>query len=189
MTTYVALLRGIGPINPNMRPAKLKEAFEAMGFEDVRTVISSGNVVFSSSSRSPASLEKKIEKALPKLLGFSSTTIVRSKEDMDALLKKNPAKGIVHGTKSYLLVTFLKNPSAKLRTFPRKGPGYRVLGVYKREVCFAIDMKSGHASDVMTMTERELGKTITSRTWKTVERIATKMREDVTRIKRNRPIL
>src|SRR3990167_7756479 len=62
MTTYVALLRGIGPINPNMRPAKLKWGFEEMGFKNVRTVISSGNVVFESSSKSEATLKRKTKK-------------------------------------------------------------------------------------------------------------------------------
>lgn len=42
MTTYVALLRGIVPLNPNMRNEKLRGVFEKLGFTNVRTVISSG---------------------------------------------------------------------------------------------------------------------------------------------------
>lgn len=175
MTTYVALLRGIGPMNPNMRPAKLRQAFEKMGFQNVRTVISSGNVVFDSSSKSASSLEKKIEAALPKLLHFSSTTIVRSKKEIETLSKKNPAKRVVHGAKSYVLVTFLKNHSAKLRLLPRKGPGFRVLGVYKREVCVVINMQDARTPDLMLKFEKEFGKEITSRTWNTVVRIKDKM--------------
>ncbi len=177
MTTYVALLRGIGPTNPNMRPAKLKGAFERMGFKNVRTVISSGNVIFSSASKNQAMLEQKIEKLLPKELGFSSTTIIRSKKEIDALLRKNPAKGLTHGTANYLLVTFLQKPSAKLRSFPRKGPGFRVLGVFKKEVCIAINMKNTRTPELMRTAEKELGKAMTSRTWKTVERIGKKMSE------------
>lgn len=175
MTTYVGLLRGIGPMNPNMRPAKLKAAFEQMGFQNVRTVISSGNVVFESSSKSASNLEKKIETALPKILGFSSTTIVKSQKEIDMLIKKNPAKGIVHGEMSYVLVTFLKEHSSKLRTFPRKGIVFRVLGSYKRELCMVINMKSTKTPDVMLTLEKEFGKAITSRTWNTVTRIGAKM--------------
>jgi uncharacterized protein (DUF1697 family) len=173
--TYIAFLRGIMPMNPNMHPKKLKEAFEKMGFKNVRTVISSGNVVFESASKNSAQLEKKVETALPKLLGFNSATIIRSKDELEALIKKNPAKGITHGTKTYVLVTFLKNHSAKLRTMERKGPGYKVLGVYKREVCFVIDMQHSRTPELMQKAEKEFGKEITSRTWKTVERIASKM--------------
>ena len=49
--TYVALLRGIGPTNPNMHPAKLKGAFEKMGLKNVKTVIASGNVVFDAAEK------------------------------------------------------------------------------------------------------------------------------------------
>ena len=50
MARYVALLRGInvGGKNPIPMPA-LKACFEDDGFEDVRTYIQSGNVVFSTS--------------------------------------------------------------------------------------------------------------------------------------------
>lgn len=48
MTKYVALLRGIGPSNPNMHGAKLRGVLEGLGFRDVQSVISSGNVIFSS---------------------------------------------------------------------------------------------------------------------------------------------
>ena len=48
MIKYVALLRGIGPGNPNMRNDKLRSVFEKLGFSNVKTVISSGNVLFES---------------------------------------------------------------------------------------------------------------------------------------------
>ena len=42
MTRYVALLRGIAPMNPNTRDVKLRGASENLEFEHVKTVISSG---------------------------------------------------------------------------------------------------------------------------------------------------
>src|SRR4029450_7206824 len=51
MPRYVAFLRGVSPLNTRM-PA-LKASFEAAGFSDVRTLLSSGNVVFDTPS-SPA---------------------------------------------------------------------------------------------------------------------------------------
>ncbi len=175
MPTYVALLRGIGPMNPNMKPAKLKWGFEEMGFKNVRTVISSGNVVFESASKSTDILEVKIEKALPRILGFNSTTVVRSQNDLEKLLKKNPAKGINHSNASYVLVTFLKKHSAKLRTLPKKGIGFKVLGVYKKEICIVFNIEDTKTPDMMLKLEKDFGKAITSRTWKTVERIVNKM--------------
>lgn len=177
MSTYVALLRGIGPINPNMHPKKLKGAFETMVFKNVRTVIASGNVVFESSSKSTAAIETKIEKALPKLLGFNSTTVVRSRDELAKLVAKNPYKGVEHNPKNYTLVTFLKEHSSKLRTLPRTGMGFKIVAVYKKEFCTLIDLKNTHTPDMMVRFEKEFGKAITSRTWKTVGRILKKMDE------------
>jgi uncharacterized protein (DUF1697 family) len=158
-----------------MHPAKLKWAFEKMGFRHVRTVISSGNVVFESSSKNAAALEKKVEAALPKLLGFSSTTIIRSQEELEKLIARNPYKGIVHGKKYYTLVTFLKEHSGKLRTLPRTGPGFKIVGVYKKEFCAVYDLSRIRTPDMLVRFEKEFNKAITTRTWLTVERIVKKM--------------
>src|SRR5205809_7423619 len=61
----VALLRGIGPSNPNMHGAKLKEATEKAGFSKVQTLLSSGNIIFESNSKDQAALEAKLEKTWP----------------------------------------------------------------------------------------------------------------------------
>ena len=92
MKKYVALLRGIAPTNPNMRNDKLRGLFEKLGFTNVQTVISSGNVLFESSSKSAKKLEETIEKALPEQLGFTSTTIMKSKEQLLKLLEKTLQK-------------------------------------------------------------------------------------------------
>ena len=154
---YVALLRGIGPTNPNMRGERLKSVFEEIGFENVHPVIASGNVIFDSSSKSPKSLEDKIEKALPEKLGFTSTTIVRSKEDLETLVKKNPFKGVRDEKPNYLLVTFFKNSNP--------------------ELCTVIKLTEGKTTDFMSKMDREHGKAITSRTWKTVARILKRMEQ------------
>ncbi|NHH98070.1 hypothetical protein DYY66_1506 [Candidatus Nitrosotalea sp. FS] len=88
---YVALLRGIGPSNPNMHGSKLKRVLEDLGFSNVMPVISSGNVIFESDSKDTAKLEETIQKDWPEKLGFSSTTIVRSQRQLQALVDKNPS--------------------------------------------------------------------------------------------------
>src|SRR6266403_5871213 len=109
MTTYVALLRGIMPTNPNMRGEKLRGVFESLGFINVMTVIASGNVIFDTPSKNIEALETKIEKALNAQLGFSSTAMVRSKEQLERLVKQNPFNGIKDEKPNYLVVTFFKD--------------------------------------------------------------------------------
>jgi len=120
MTKYVALLRGIAPTNPNMRNDKLRGVFEKLGFENVKTVISSGNVIFESPSRSIRKLEESIEKALPEELGFKSTTIIRSRGQIQKLVDKNPFQGMGHSQKSSLNVTFLRRKGELTLSFPIK---------------------------------------------------------------------
>ncbi len=156
---YVALLRGIMPMNPNMRGEKLRSVFEKLGFTNVATVIASGNVVFESPNKNSAALEAKIEKAFPKYLGFTSTTIIRSHDELAAIVKKNPFKGKEHSQSSYLLVTFLKDK-------------HRVPG---GAMFTAINLKDKNTPNIMTDLERRYTKAITSRTWLTVLRILKKM--------------
>lgn len=173
MITYVALLRGIAPLNPNMRNEKLRGVFEKLGFENVRTVISSGNVVFESPSRAVKRLEESIENALPEELGFKSTTIIRTKAQIQQLVDKNPFKGMEHSQKSSLNVTFLKNKTSLDIKFPYKfdNRDYTLVGIYAGAICSVIDLTSSKTPDLMGWLEKKFGKEITTRTWKTVERI------------------
>lgn len=143
------------PTNPNMRGEKLKAVFEGLGFKNVHTVIASGNVVFDSSSKNATSLEAKIENELPKRLGFTSTTVVRSHAELEALVQKKPFKGIKDEKPAYLIVTFFKDRRA--------------------ELCTVINLDTDKTPNFMNDLERKHGKTMTTRTWKTVNRILTKM--------------
>jgi len=55
MPRYAAFLRGVMPVNAKM--PDLKKAFETAGFTEVKTILASGNVVFSARSASETSLE------------------------------------------------------------------------------------------------------------------------------------
>lgn len=173
MTRYVALLRGIAPTNPNMRNDKLRGVFENLGFENVQTVISSGNVIFDTPSRSVKKLEQTIEAAFPEQLGFSSTTILRSQGQIQKLVDRNPFKGMEHSQKSSLNVTFLKKKSRSYIEFPYKidNREYEILGMVDGAVCSVIDLTGSRTPDLMAWLEKQFGKEITTRTWKTVERI------------------
>src|SRR5688572_3902763 len=87
MPKYAALLRGVMPTNCKM--SELKKALETAGFTDVKTVISSGNAVFSARKASAKTLAKKCEAAMTKVMGRSFTTFVRSIDDLQSLLDRD----------------------------------------------------------------------------------------------------
>ncbi len=155
MTIYTAFLRGIMPMNPNMRNEKLRAVFESLGFSNVQSVISSGNIIFQSSSKDSVGLENKIEKALLKELNIKSPAYIRSKEQLEALIEKNPFRDAEHNSKSYLIVSFLK-----------KSPG---------EICTVLDLSGPKTPAFMATLDKKFNKEVTTRTWKTVGRIVQKM--------------
>ena len=62
MSRYVAFLRGVSPQNLSM--AALRQCLEASGYAEVRTVLSSGNVAFSTRTNSVAALERRVAAAI-----------------------------------------------------------------------------------------------------------------------------
>lgn len=177
MTKYVALIRGIGPGDPRMTNDKLRSVFETLGFTDVQSVISSGNIVFTSDIRNTAKLEAMIETAWPKMLGFERSTIVRSEQQLRALADANMFAGMTHGKSSYLLVTFFKRPITIDFELPYQPPGksYQLVACTDDALCTATDSTLVKTPDLMGWLEKQFGKEITSRTPLTVERILKKM--------------
>lgn len=81
---YAALLRGVMPYNCKM--PELRKALEHAGFTDVKTIIASGNAVFSARAASEAALQRKAEAAMKKKLGNAFLTIVRPIDALQKLL-------------------------------------------------------------------------------------------------------
>lgn len=155
MANYVALIRGVGPTNPNLRNDKLGAVLKNLGCTDVRAVLASGNLVFRSAARSAPQLEARIEKAFREKLGVSSDVIVRRQDELEAMVRKDPFKGVEHGGQWYLTVTFRKD---------RQPPIFSQLERAKME-----------GPEFMAELERRLGKHITTRTWNTLLKIIARM--------------
>ena len=154
---YVAFIRGVGPENPNMHQDKLKKFFESLGFTNVKVLLSSGNVTFESSKENGKSLENQIEENLPKMLGFKKATIVRSYDELKRVFNSDPFHGTQDTPTSRLNVTFLKNG---------------------KEVFSSIDTVNIGTVKIMATLEKQHGKEITTRTWKTVGKVLKKMEEN-----------
>jgi uncharacterized protein (DUF1697 family) len=113
-TTYVCLLRGINVVGHKIiKMDRLRAAFEALGFADVKTYIQSGNVVFKAPAQSSEKLAKRIGEAVLSQFGFSVPAMVKTPEEVGAVIKNNPflkEKGI---DSSKLHVTFLSHAPEK----------------------------------------------------------------------------
>jgi uncharacterized protein (DUF1697 family) len=175
MASFVALIRGIGPGDPRKSNESLRGVLEELGFTDVRSVISSGNVVFSAPEDSEVDeLGDRIEAAWPELRGFTATTIVRSREQLERLLAHEPFGDLAHGRESYQLVTFFKRPVAAVSTPPDE-MALKMVGLVEGALCTVSDTTVTGTPDAMGWLEKTYSKEITSRTPPTLARILKKM--------------
>ncbi len=155
-------------MNANM--PKVAACFEAAGFADVRTVLSSGNVVFSARRGSAAELAAAIEKALSKGLGRTFLTIVRSIADLQALLDKDPFAGFAVPEGSKRVVTFLRAGAKLSPTLPPERDGARIWAVDGGEA-FTSYLRSAEGPIFMEMIKKTFGDAQTTRTWDTIGKV------------------
>src|SRR4051812_25027750 len=100
---YAAFLRGVSPMNCRM--PELQRALEAAGFEDVKTLLSSGNAVLTAKKASNEAIQKRAEAAMKAHLGQAFTTFVRPIDELAALLASDPYKAFKLGADSKRIVT------------------------------------------------------------------------------------
>jgi uncharacterized protein (DUF1697 family) len=169
MTRYAAFLRGVSPMNAKM--PELKRAFEAAGFTDVKTVLSSGNVVFSAPEAPQAELEQKAEAAMKERLGSAFPTIVRPIEALRRILDSDPYSGFRLKSGAKRVVTFLRGePKARVK-LPPELDGARILRIKDSEV-FTAYVPSPRGPVFMALIEKTFGKDVTTRTWDTITKVA-----------------
>lgn len=168
MPRYAAFLRGVSPMNAKM--PDLKMAFEAAGFTRVKTLLSSGNVVFDARAASVASLERKAEAAMTRHLGRNFLTIVRPVDVLRAILEADPYRAFELGPGAKRVVTFLRREPGTT-PLPIELDGARILCARDREV-FSVYVPGPRGPVFMTLIERTFGKDLTTRTWETVRKAA-----------------
>jgi uncharacterized protein (DUF1697 family) len=173
------MIRGVGPENPNMRGEKLRWAFEEMGFTEVKSFLTSGNVLFASPETDTAKLEAHIEAAMPDLLDFSRDVFVRSAADLRRIIDAKPFGKLKHENAglNYLTVTFFKQPPVLEHGFPFQPDGkpFHLVGLHNNALCCVVDLTAGKTTELMPWLERQYGKRITTRTYNTVSRLLAKL--------------
>ena len=88
---YLALLRGINVGGHNkITKDELKETFEALGGENVRTYIQSGNILFRHASTSLPDLTQAIETELSTRFNYPARAVVLRETDFQAALASAP---------------------------------------------------------------------------------------------------
>lgn len=106
MARHIVLLRGVNLASRNrVAMPKLREALARAGFQDVRTYVQSGNVVLSSRA-SPKTVARKVERAIADSFGLEIDVVVRTRDELAEVVKRNPLAKVAKDPKRYQ-VSFL----------------------------------------------------------------------------------
>ena len=89
MPRHIALLRAVnlGPRN-RVKMGELRAVLEGAGYEDVRTLLQSGNVVLSS-GKEPDAVAREMEQLIESELGVKTDVIVRSRDELASAIARN----------------------------------------------------------------------------------------------------
>lgn len=172
---YVAFLRGINVGgHKKIGMATLREAFEALGLANVRSLLASGNVLFESGA-APGALTRAIERKLRDTFGFEVSVILRTRRELQRLAGANPFRGIRVTPRTRLFVTFLgERPKTRLK-IPYVSPdkSFRILHATRGDLCSVLVVGPQWAKNLrqMDILEKAFGRRITTRSWGTVLRI------------------
>ena len=164
------LLRGINLGATRRVPmADLREALTEAGYGDVQTYVQSGNVVLSS-RKSPDNLGRAVERVIAERFGFDVDVVVRSRDELAAVVATNPLAHVADNPKRYQ-VSFLDGPLddtvvERLRALVAEPEALVVEG---REV-YAWHPEGVARSKLWNaLAGKGLGVTATARNWTTVE--------------------
>jgi uncharacterized protein (DUF1697 family) len=110
MNSYAVFLRGINVGGINIKMADLKTALEATGFDGVKTLLASGNVVLAT-ERDPAAVKKDVEGCLRKSFGYDAWVVVLTAQRVSELVDACPYPDDDKSTHTYVT---LASDTAKL---------------------------------------------------------------------------
>lgn len=175
MTSYVAFLRGINNIgHKTVKMAELQHVFEAIGFQNVKTIMASGNIVFDSVRPESAHLRSEIENVLENKLGYPVYVVLRLLDELRLLVLSNPFSQIKITPRTKFILTFLSEKPIHRLTLPYKSPerDFTILRITGGEIYSEVTLLPGiRPYRIIGFLEKEFGKKITTRNWNTILKI------------------
>jgi uncharacterized protein (DUF1697 family) len=171
-STHVALLRGINVGRAKrVAMADLRALLEGLGYGGVKSLLNSGNLVFSARAADSRDHGARIEKAMVKELGLSSRVTVLTAAELAAIVDGNPLAGPGRDP-ARLFVAVARDAAhlAKLKALAREdwAPDAIALG---RRAAYLWCPRGMMESTLAETTARALGDGVTTRNWATMSKL------------------
>ena len=174
MEKQIALIRGINVGRAKrVAMADLRVLIEDLGYSDVRTLLNSGNAVFTSPGVAAANTARRIAEALATRLGVSARVMTLTAEELATIVAGNPL-GEVADDHSHLLVAVLGDPAdrAKLEPLVKQDWAPEAIAIGLR-VAYLWCPGGVLESRLAEAVNRLLGDAVTTRNWATVLKLYT----------------
>lgn len=160
--------------------AELRAFAEELGFDEVRTLLQSGNLLFRSDGRSTETLERLFEKQAMKRLGLATHFYVRSYAQWKRIIVRNPFSAEAERDPSHLVVLCLKEaPSAAAAQALQAAISGREIVRIDGQVAYVVYPDGiGESRLTAAIFEHHLKTPGTGRNWNTILKLATAL-EDI----------
>jgi uncharacterized protein (DUF1697 family) len=182
MTRYVGLIRGINVGGHKaVSMEKLRGFMTDSGFADVKTLLQSGNVIFSGPKQTSATLEKQLEVGLEAKLGVTADFMIRTAAEWTKCIESNPFTEMAKSDPGHLVAICLKEKPAagaveKLRAAIK---GRETVEAVGRDLYAAYVDGIGTSKLTNTVIEKCLATRGTARNWNTVLKIRAVLEAEV----------
>lgn len=174
MTTHVALLYSV-VIDKSRRVAMadLRQIAERLGHQNVRTLVSTGNMLFDASSQDIASLEAALERAFADFHGKHVDFIIRTADQWRKLVAANPFAAESAANPDRVVVRVMRAPAgetvaALLRPYQTAG---EQVAIVDGDVWIAFPSQPSQSRLLGLLTPKRMGGVGTARNWNTVRRL------------------
>jgi uncharacterized protein (DUF1697 family) len=170
---YVAFLRGINVGGKNkIKMETLREVCTLLGFQNVKTYINSGNVIFETAKTDDKKLAEKIETAIEKEFALKIKVIVRTISEIENIIANNPFDGQFENDKD-LHVFFLDDelPEEKRELLLLNNNENEMFAVLGREVFCLLKISVLDSLIGKDYIAKKLKVSSTARNWRTVNKI------------------
>ncbi|HEY1600564.1 MAG TPA: DUF1697 domain-containing protein [Pirellulales bacterium] len=180
MSIRIALLRAINVAGRNkVAMSQLRELLEQLGLTGVRSVLQSGNLVFDSSRLTGEKLESLLEQETAKRLQLTADFLVRSVDEWESTIARNPFSKEAQHDPSHLVIMFLKKvpKPADVNTLRSAIKGPEVLHSDGRQLYLVYPAGIGRSNLTGTLIEQKLQTRGTGRNWNTILKLAVTARD------------
>jgi uncharacterized protein (DUF1697 family) len=175
MTRTIALLRAVNVGGTGRLPmAELAKLLTKLGYTEVKTILQSGNAVFTCAGKADAKLEVTLEVAIAKAFGLQTAVVVRNAVEWSAIIAANPFPEMAASDPSHLVVMTCKSAptAANVKALQAAIAGRETVRAIGKQLYAVYPDGIGDSKLTSALIERKLGTAGTARNWNTVQKIA-----------------